>query len=112
MNNYLVLIRGGDPGFAKLNEEEQKALFAKWMTYVGKLNESGNWVSGNPLQDSGRLLCSKKEPQEGIIGDPEISVGGFMVLQAEDYDHALKLCDDCPTFDIGGKVEIRQAVEM
>ena len=112
MNTYLVLIRGGGPGYEKLSEEEGKALYQKWFAYIGKLTESGNWVKGNPLEDTGRLLCSKKEPMEGVAGEPDISVGGYMIIQAEDYEHALKLCDDCPTFEVGGKLEIREAIEM
>ena len=112
MKNYLVLVRGGDPGFEKLDEEEKGALFQKWGGYVEKLTESGAWVKGNPLDDGGRLLCEKREPQEGIVGGPEVSIGGYLILEAENYDQALELCGDCPTFDIGGKLEIRECVEM
>ena len=112
MNTYLVLVRGGVPGFDSLDEAGRKAIYEKWFAYIGKLSESGNWVKGNPLDDSGRLLCAKKEPEEGVVGDDDVSIGGYFILEAEDYDHALKLCDDCPTFEIDGKLEIREAVEM
>jgi len=112
MKTYLVLIRGGNPGFARLDEAGQQALYGKWIAYIGKLNEGGNWVKGNPLDDSGRLLCGKKEPAEGVVGDDDISVGGYLLIEAENYDAALRLCDACPTFEIGGKLEIREAIEM
>ena len=35
-----------------------------------------------------------------------------MILEAENYEAAIKLCDTCPTLTIGGKLEIRECVEM
>ena len=49
---------------------------------------------------------------EGVVGEDDISIGGYLILQAENYDAVLELCDDCPNFEIGGKLEIRQASEM
>jgi hypothetical protein len=79
---------------------------------MGNLNEKGAWVFGAPLESTGRLLCEKKEPSEGVVGDDDISIGGYMVLQAESYDAVLELCTDCPTFEVGGKLKIREACEM
>ena len=112
MKSYLILVRGSNPGFAKLDEAAQGAVYEKWGAYMGKLTENGSWMSGAPLDESGRLLCDQKQPMEGVVGEDNASIGGYMVLQAENYDHVLKLCDDCPTFDIGGKLEIREIAEM
>ncbi len=112
MKSYLILVRGANAGFEKLDEAGQGAVYEKWGAYMGKLTASGNWVNGAPLNNSGRLLCEKKEPVEGIVRDDDVSVGGYMTLKAEDYDEVLRLCDDCPTFDIGGKLEIREILEM
>ena len=111
MNNYLILVRGA-VGFDELSEEAKGGVYQKWMEYIKRLTESGNWLKGNPLDGSGRLLCKAKEPKEGIVGDPDIAVDGYFILQAESYDHALELCSDCPTFALDGKVEIRQCIEM
>ena len=110
--NYLILVRGSNPGFAKLDEAAQGLLYQKWEGYVGKLNQSGNWIHGAPLESSGKLLCDKKQPADGVVGDDDVSISGYMILQAENYDAVLKLCDDCPSLDIGGKLEIREASEM
>ena len=112
MKSYLILVRGGNPGFEKLDQEAQGALYQKWGAYMGKLTESGNWVNGAPLDNSGRLLCEKKEPVEGVVGEDDVSIGGYLTLQADSYDAVLELCNDCPTFEIGGKLEIREIAEM
>ncbi len=112
MNNYLILVRGGNPGFEKLDEAGQGAVYQKWGAFMGNLTEKGAWVAGAPLESTGRLLCEKKEPMEGVVGEDDISIGGYLILQAENYDAVLELCDDCPAFEIGGKLEIRQASEM
>lgn len=112
MKNYLVLVRGSGPGFEKLDEDGRNAIYGSWMEYVKKLNEDGSWVLGNPLDESGRLYCDKREPAEGIVGDPDVSIAGYMILKAENYDAVIKICDDCPSLTIGGKLEIRECIEM
>jgi hypothetical protein len=112
MNSYLVLVRGGGPGYAKLSEPEQQALYGKWGAYIEQLTKSGNWVKGQPIDESGRLLCDRREPAEGVVGEPDVAVGGYFILEAANYDEALKLCGTCPSIDIGGKLEIRQTVDM
>ena len=112
MKNYLILVRGGNPGFNALDEAGQGAVYQKWGAYMGALTEKGAWVSGAPLESTGRLLCDKKQPMEGVVGEDDVSIGGYMILKAENYDAALALCGDCPTFEIGGKVEIREMAEM
>jgi len=49
---------------------------------------------------------------EGVVGEDDLSIGGYMTLKAENYDAVLDLCNDCPTFEIGGKLEIREITEM
>ena len=44
--------------------------------------------------------------------EDDLSIGGYMTLKAENYDAVLDLCNDCPTFEIGGKLEIREITEM
>ena len=112
MNNYLVLVRGSNPGFEKLEESEKQALYGKWGQYIETLTQSGNWVKGQPLEGTGRLLCGERKPVEGIVGEEDVSVGGYFILEAANYDAVVKLCDGCPTLEIGGKLEIRQAIEM
>jgi|TARA_B110000116_G_C16321847_1_gene352750 hypothetical protein len=48
MKSYLILVRGGNPGFENLDQEAQGALYQKWGAYMGKLIESENWVNGAP----------------------------------------------------------------
>ena len=110
MNNYLILVRGTYPGFSKLDEAGQGAIYQKWGTYMEKLTASGNWTGGAPLEHSGRLFCEERQAKEGLVGDHDVSVEGYMMLQAESYDAAIKLCDDCPSLEIGGKLEIREVI--
>ncbi len=109
MKNYLILVRGTQAAFSKLADADRGALFEKWGAYIGKLTAGGHWVGGAPLESSGRLFCDKRQPMEGVVGEEDVSVTGYMILQAADYDAAIGLCDACPSLDIGGKLEIREA---
>ncbi len=112
MNGYLVLVRGGGKTFESLSEEKRDEIYAKWNAYIEKLTESGHWLKGQPIEETGRLLCEKKEAAEGVVGDLDVVVVGYFILEAANYDEAVKLCLDCPSLEVGGKLEIRQTVEM
>jgi hypothetical protein len=38
---------------------------------------------------------------------PEVAFGGFYIIQAENLEHAIELARECPTFDLGDKIEVR-----
>jgi hypothetical protein len=112
MNTYLVIVRGGMPGYKKLNEDGRKSFRDKWSAYIGELTQSRNWVKGHPLHETGRLVPKKKEAVQGVVGQDDMRINGFMVLEAQDYDAAVRLCDNCPSFEIGGNLEIREVTEL
>ena len=105
-------MRGNGPAYAAMNETDSEAHYGNWMTYVKSLNESGNWVSGNPLSNDGRVCAGSSETTEGVVGDPDKAVGGFLVIEAESYDGSISLCQECPGLKIGGTLEIRECMEM
>lgn len=76
------------------------------------MTESGHWVKGNPIDPSGRIYNDKHEATEGIVGDAAVSVDGYMILEAENYEKAIELLRDCPTLVVGGHIEIRECLEM
>ena len=111
MNTYLVLLRGGNDEYNALAEAERKELVANWGDYIGRLAEGGHWIKGNPLGEDGRVLNRNAAPVEGVSAQGEAAVG-FMLLEAESYDHAVQLANNCPSLRNGSELEIREAVEM
>jgi len=112
MKDYLMLIRGGDGRMEDLTEEQKGAHMAAWGQYMGKLKENGNLAGGLPLTTDGRLLTNDGATEDMVKSEAGEVVGGYLLLKAKDYDHALELAKGCPVFEHDGSLEIRECIQM
>ena len=53
-------------------------------------------------------LGRKQKVTDGPFGETKEVIGGFYIINADDYDHAVELCKDQPNLELGGTVEIRE----
>jgi hypothetical protein len=79
---------------------------------MSNLVESGNLAGGLPLTADGRLMTSSGTTEEVPLTRSGEAVGGYLMLKANDYDHAVELSRDCPVFEHDGNLEIREAMPM
>jgi hypothetical protein len=112
MKDFLILIRGGHDRMEDLNEEERNAHMQKWGAFMGKLTESGNLAGGLPLTTDGKLLTKDGASNDLVSSTTGEVVGGYLLLKANDYDHAVELSKACPVFEHNGNLEIREAMQM
>ena len=112
MKEYLLLFRGGDARMAELSEAESAEHMQKWGSYMQKLGQSGNLTSGFPLQNSGKVMTANGANDNVIRSEQGEAVGGYLLIKANDYDHAVKLSAACPIFEHNGNIEIREIMPM
>lgn len=92
--------------------EQIQAEMGKWMAWIGKLNETGKYVAGEPLLPGGKLVTGVNTATDGPYAEGKEVVGGFFIINAENYDEAVAICADYPDFHYGGKVQVRQIMKM
>lgn len=87
--------------------EEMQAMLATWTNWFNSL---GNAVvdAGDGLQPSGKTVHPGGVVSDGPFIEAKELVGGFSILQAESYEHAVELAKGCPILLIGGTVEVRE----
>jgi hypothetical protein len=112
MKDYLLLLRGGDARMTEFSEKETADHMEKWNAYMGGLAQSKTLSGGLPLQQSGILLTSNGAKNEVVLSKDGEAVGGYLLIKAGSYDHAVELSKDCPIFEYNGSMEIREAMEM
>ena len=111
MEKFMYLFRGGDNSTQA--GEATQAINQKWYNWIGSLNAKGNFVAGEPLSPNGKQVNGKgKTVTDGPYLESKEKVGGYLVVQARDLDEAVEISKDCPIFENGGKVEIRQVQKM
>ena len=118
MPKYLLIARdNGDwselAGAA--SPAEIQAIIARYRAWGERMAEQGKLLSGEKLRDGeGRVLKGQGSAAK-VLDGPHIEskevIGGFWILQAEDYDEAVKLASDSPHLQFGS-LELRAIEEM
>src|SRR6266576_224019 len=106
MDKFIYLFRGG----ARLNAsaEEYKDRMQLWFNWVQSLQQGGSYVVGDPLHKSGKVLSgANKIITDGPFTEAKEIIGGYIIVNANDINHAVEISQGCPIFDEGGSMEVR-----
>ena len=111
MEKFMLIFHGGT-SLAPSPEAMQEHM-GKWMAWIEKLRQTDQYLAGEPLLPGGKLISGKnKNVTDGPYTEGKEIVGGFFILNAENYDEAVKLCDDYPDYENGGSIQVRQVMKM
>lgn len=109
MEQFLLLFRGRDTA-PDASPEQIQAQFQKWMDWINGLVQDGKYKGGNRLDISGKTIAgTKKIVTDGPYMEGKEMLGGYIVVEVENYDDALAIADNCPILDgETGSVEVRK----
>ncbi len=111
MEKFMLIFHGANAN--DLSPEVMESQMGKWMAWVEKLNQNGQYVSGEPLLPGGKLLTSSnKAGTDGPYTEGKEVVGGYFIINAANMDEAVQISQDYPDFDFGGSVQVRQVMNM
>jgi hypothetical protein len=113
MKEYLFLFRGGDAKEIQHSPDRFKAHMDKWREWMSNLAKQGQFVSAQPLNDTGmQLTGTKKIVSDGPYMEGKEYVGGYLVCLAEDYNRAVEIAKGCPILEFDdGVIEVREVRE-
>ena len=86
------------------SENERNAMLDECFTYDDALRRNGNWVSGEGLQGGATILRYKKgqvSVTDGPFAETKELLGGLLVLEARDLNHAIQLISNHPGIKMG-----------
>lgn len=114
MEKFMLIFQGGMGAESKQpTPAEMQAEMAKWMAWIDRLAKDGKYVSGEPLLPGGKLVSGKdKKVMDGPYTEGKELVGGFFIINAADINEAVEISKDCPDFEYGGSVQVRQVMKM
>lgn len=108
MSEYLYLFRGGDDPSPEETEAQAQEHMKRWGAWVQSLADQGKFVSGSPLEVTGKTVHKRGELiTDGPFAEGKELVGGYIIVKTDDLDEAVDLAKDCPIFYRGGTVEVR-----
>jgi hypothetical protein len=111
MEKFMLIFQSGTPQHR--SPEAMQAYMGKWMAWIDKLREEGKYLSGEPLLPGGKLVKGPdKKVTDGPYAEAKEIVGGFFIINAENYDDAVAISKDYPDYEYDGSVQIRQVMKM
>jgi hypothetical protein len=103
--------------FDGMTERERNAMFDTCLEYDEHLQASGNWAGGEALQPVDTALTlswnnGKVTTTDGPYAETKEQLGGILVLEARDMNHAVQLIGQHPSLTYGNVWEIRPAADI
>lgn len=107
MAKYLLLLRDGE--FDSYTREEQQQILAEYMAWTDSLKAQGVHLASEELKPGGRVLSTEQgRIVDGPFTETKEAVGGFFLISAANVDQAMRIARECPHFNYGGTVELRE----
>ena len=100
-----------------MTEDERHAMFDESFEYEDHLRANGHWVGGESLQPPETALTlywknGKVATTDGPYAETKEQLGGFLVLEARDMNHAIQLMSQHPGLKYGSLFEIRPVADL
>jgi hypothetical protein len=103
--------------FEGMTETERNDMFDTCFDYDHHLRANGHWAGGEALQPAETALTlswknGKVATIDGPYAETKEQLGGILVLEARDMNHAVQLMAQHPALKYGNVFEIRPAADM
>lgn len=100
-----------------MTESEQQAMLDTCFEYDDQLRANGHFAGGEALQPPGTALSlhwknGKVAITDGPYVETKEQLGGILILEARDMNHAVQLMSQHPALKFGSIFEIRPAADL
>jgi len=84
-------------------------IFGQWMEWMKNMTGKGQMVGANRLQDNGKVLRQPRgaSVSDGPYAESKEVVGGYVLIQADNFDEAVEIARGCPGLNMETAVEVR-----
>jgi hypothetical protein len=109
MMKFIVLLREPDGRTTRHSEEEAATHQAGWKEWLSTWAQQDKVRGGSGLTLDGRIIKSRGNTiTTDLHRNHSEIVGGYLLLNAADFDEAVQIISSCPIYDFGGYAEIRE----
>ena len=114
---YICLGYIGPEKFESMSDSERNAMMDECFTYDDDLRRNGHWAGGEALQPPNTAMTvywknGKVAVTDGPYAETKEQLGGILVLEARDLNHAIQLMSQHPGVKYGSLFEIRPAADL
>jgi len=112
MNEFLLAIhRDLKSKDASPSPEQMQASIKPFQEWIGNLAAQNKLVNPYKRWDGeGRVIKKNNTVTNGPYAEIKESIGGLIIIRANDYDEAVEIAKGCPILQWGAVVEVRMAM--
>ncbi|MCA8944097.1 MAG: hypothetical protein KDB80_16150 [Planctomycetes bacterium] len=112
MTKFLLLLRSSiEKDYSQLTPDDMQRIIQGYEKWAGSLAAENRLLAGQKLTDEGGCVlqpgAGSVSKKDGPYIETKEVVGGYYVIEADDQEHAVRLCEGHPNFEFGS-IEIRQ----
>ena len=109
MKKFIVLFREPDGRTTTHSDRAIKAHERNWKNWFSTWGQKGKLSEGSGLTLNGRIIKGYGNiVTHGIYRNQNEIVGGYLLLNADDFDEAVDIMKTCPIYEFDGYAEIRE----
>lgn len=119
MSQFMLLLYDNEANYERwmrMSPEEMQQAIEKYTAWTEQLAAAGTLRGGEKLYDgTGRVLRGTGAAQrvtDGPFSETKEVIGGYFLIEAADYDEAVRITSSCPHLAFGGTVEVREVEPM
>jgi len=113
MSEFVYLYRR--PPMTPPSPQQMQERMQRWRAWFAELENNGHLASiGHPLVPTGGGVVrdAKGTLSDGPYAETKDIVAGYSLIEAKDFDEAVKLTQNCPIYGDGGIIEVRPVMKM
>src|SRR2546421_10491268 len=103
---YILLIYHDEQAFSRSTEDQRQKTYAEYRQLIEELKSSGKYLFGDQLQptataQSVRVRDGKQLITDGPFAETREQGGGFLMIQASDWDESSRIAAGIPSARTG-----------
>ena len=111
MSQFMLLLYDDPSGWQKASPEDMQKAVEKYRAWAQKPFHKDSKRLGDDVGRVVRAQGGKPRATDGPYSETKEILAGFYLIEAADYDEAVRRTMDHPHLEYGGTIEVRQLWE-
>jgi hypothetical protein len=112
MKQFMMIFRNRTDNSAEnFSSEQMQTSLKEWQNWIADIASQGKYLGTNRLFPEGKMI-NKGTISDGSYGEGNVSVSGYLLIQANSFDEALDMAKLCPNLVYGLNVEVRSVIPI
>ena len=108
MQKFMLIVKEDLAELQQVSDGERQRRVRIMTAWVESLQESVNFLGGNPLQVTGRTVLKDRVISDGPFVEAKEGISGYILVDAENIEQAAAIAQGCPFVQEGGMaIEVR-----